>query len=455
MSRIFKTPFASSGDKNTVPAAVQGDGSLSVAQGWGPDYEKAYGDPASKDIKRADMNGLLHDITEAIGEMQAQGVATWSTDGKPYAKGVLVYHASKLWQSTVATNNATPGTTGWIEVSIADLATAASAKTFGAGLDDVAGVVTVKYGTTAGTAAQGNDSRIAGAALKANNLSDLANASTARANLGLGDAAQKAVTSSTTDTTAGRLVKVGDYGLGLPVPLTGSDNLNNVHVSGLYRWGASGAPANAPAGVTAATMYVSSWAGDANSIAQMVISSTGGLTVRAKPNSGGSWSSWSTMPNAAWRVLAGTGLLGGGDMSVDRTISANFGTTAGTIAQGNDSRIVGAALKANNLSDLTNLAAARNNLGVNSTLSKGASGYWRDATTGLTLQWGKTPTGLNFRTITFPITFPEQVVTVQLTPLKNDGTNEYAPRVMTLTNSGCTITSQHSDSASQWLAVGY
>lgn len=32
---------------------------------------------------------------------------------------------------------------------------------------------------------------------------------------------------------------------------------------------------------------------------------------------------------------AGTGLTGGGDLSTNRTISANFGTTAGTVAQGN------------------------------------------------------------------------------------------------------------------------
>ena len=41
-------------------------------------------------------------------------------------------------------------------------------------------------------------------------------------------------------------------------------------------------------------------------------------------------------------VSAGTGLTGGGDLSANRTLSANFGTTSGTIAQGDDSRITGA-----------------------------------------------------------------------------------------------------------------
>lgn len=46
-------------------------------------------------------------------------------------------------------------------------------------------------------------------------------------------------------------------------------------------------------------------------------------------------------------VSAGTGLTGGGDLSTSRTISANFGTSAGTVAQGNDTRIVGAEQTAN------------------------------------------------------------------------------------------------------------
>jgi hypothetical protein len=42
------------------------------------------------------------------------------------------------------------------------------------------------------------------------------------------------------------------------------------------------------------------------------------------------------------RVIAGTGLTGGGDLSADRTFAVAYGTGAGTAAQGNDSRITGA-----------------------------------------------------------------------------------------------------------------
>jgi hypothetical protein len=47
------------------------------------------------------------------------------------------------------------------------------------------------------------------------------------------------------------------------------------------------------------------------------------------------------------QVIAGGGLTGGGDLSADRTLAVSFGVTAGTAAQGNDSRITGAEQTAN------------------------------------------------------------------------------------------------------------
>lgn len=41
-------------------------------------------------------------------------------------------------------------------------------------------------------------------------------------------------------------------------------------------------------------------------------------------------------------ITAGTGLTGGGDLTADRTLAVSYGTGANTSAQGNDSRIVGA-----------------------------------------------------------------------------------------------------------------
>jgi hypothetical protein len=69
--------------------------------------------------------------------------------------------------------------------NLSDLASASTSRTnLGLG-----GAATLSVGTTAGTVAAGDDSRITGAAQKASNLSDLASASTSRTNLGLGTAA--------------------------------------------------------------------------------------------------------------------------------------------------------------------------------------------------------------------------------------------------------------------------
>jgi hypothetical protein len=81
---------------------------------------------------------------------------------------------------------------------LSDLASASTART-NLGLGNSS---TLDVGTTAGTVAAGDDSRITGAAQKASNLSDLASASTARTNLGL---AAVAASGSASDLSTGTL----------------------------------------------------------------------------------------------------------------------------------------------------------------------------------------------------------------------------------------------------------
>jgi hypothetical protein len=71
---------------------------------------------------------------------------------------------------------------------------------------DISGIL----GTTSSKAAAGNDSRITGAAQKASNLSDLASATTARTNLGLGGAAVLAVGTTPGTVAAGDDSRLSD-----------------------------------------------------------------------------------------------------------------------------------------------------------------------------------------------------------------------------------------------------
>ena len=202
-----------------------------------------------------------------------------------YSRGDHTHGSPALTAATPAAE--TPGATG-----------AAGTATTPARADHVHALPA--YGTTAGTFAQGNDSRITGAAQKTSNLSDLASPSAARTNLGLGGAATLGV-GTTTGTVA-----AGDDGR-----ITGA-------------------------------------AQKASNLSDLVNAAT------ARTNLG--------VPPSTRLVSAGTGLTGGGDLSADRTLTVSYGTAAGTAAQGNDSRITGALQAANNLSDVANATTARGNL---------------------------------------------------------------------------------------------
>lgn len=200
----------------------------------------------------------------------------------------------------------------------------------------------------------------------------------------LGTAAYADLTTSPLDTTAGRALKVGDFGLGTTTPpeLQRKDDYAQsvaqfFTVSGAdvpTAWGQDGASTGGVI-MPRATRPVALYFGNNN---KLKISHFGGSSWSEgaefyhsgnKPN----WRDINEIPNlveTSRTITAGTGLTGGGNLSANRTLNVEYGTTEGTAAQGDDNRITGAMQKANNLSDVVSAATARSNLGLKSAATR-------------------------------------------------------------------------------------
>lgn len=176
--------------------------------------------------------------------------------------------------------------------------------------------------------------------------------------------------------------------------------------------------------------------------------------------------------------------------------SLNVGTTAGTVAAGNDSRIVGALQSNSNLSDVPNKPAARGNLGlgnssvlntannaemaagsstilvptvaaVMSLFSKrefGGNNFIRipDVPGGLIVQWGYATglaTGTAFSPISFPIAFPVNpflIVTQRAFGSAAAGTQANPTVNNAVSQSGFSLNIADVTSVNAyWLAIGY
>ena len=132
MLKFFRLPFASSGDKVTIPDTPPTDGSINYTTGFDADYEAdPVTNPATyKDIPRTGVNQALFDITNAIKELQSD-IPAWisstlngGTD-YPYEIGTVVrYTDGGMYQSLSASNIALPTDTAhWQPVDFASMTT--------------------------------------------------------------------------------------------------------------------------------------------------------------------------------------------------------------------------------------------------------------------------------------------------------------------------------------------
>ena len=108
-----------------------------------------------------------------------------------------------------------------------------------------------------------------------------------------GEITGSAVTQSADDTTAGRILRVGDFGLGgAAVALGAGHDLDTVLHGGLYAWSASDVPAGAPGAFFASMIHIRR----SSSLHSQIVFRIGTMPVQGetyiRARSGAGWSAW-------------------------------------------------------------------------------------------------------------------------------------------------------------------
>ena len=119
MAKYFRIPFASSGEKITVPDTPPGDGTINYTQGYPSGYSSPPPTPGYKFVERKGINDVFYDVTLALQQYQQNGAPDFITSSDnggtafPYALGALTRRSNIVYQSLVANNTTTPPSGSW------------------------------------------------------------------------------------------------------------------------------------------------------------------------------------------------------------------------------------------------------------------------------------------------------------------------------------------------------
>lgn len=115
MLKFFRLPFATGGTRTAIPDTAPVDGSVSYSDGYGVDYQRPKSDPLSKNIPRDKWNQLQFDVTNAIKELQSQGIPDFITTALnggaaySYSKNAIVrWTDGELYVSLINANTGDP-----------------------------------------------------------------------------------------------------------------------------------------------------------------------------------------------------------------------------------------------------------------------------------------------------------------------------------------------------------
>lgn len=182
---------------------------------------------------------------------------------------------------------------------------------------------TLNIGTSANTVAAGNDSRIVGSLQSNNNLSELTNPITARSNLGLTSTATTLLTTTNVDGTQGRVLKVGDFGVGSEGVLVGNIDTLTAAASGFYRLGTP--YTGAPVAGSAFTVIQQAYDNERTQIATQ----EGAAVVRqfVRKYSSGQWSPWQEI----YHTGNTSSIVNQVQSSIQSTLDGKLDKTGGTM----------------------------------------------------------------------------------------------------------------------------